>query len=235
MSCHVGENTNIPCNDYSPTSYSINKNKSLYLHLIASTFRSPISVLQGKCLYVLLPYMLKYLFDRVIALFGLIVLSPLLIIVSLLILWKMPNGPILFRQKRVGQYAKLFTMIKFRTMYVEHNGACISIAGESRITPLGRILRKYKLDELPELWNVLVGDMSFVGPRPEVPGYADLLEGANREILKLKPGITGPATIKYRRIEELLAQQENPQEYNDKVIYPDKTKLNLEYYHHIHY
>ena len=108
--------------------------------------------------------MLKYLFDRVIALFGLTVLSPVLIIVSLLILWKMPNGPILFRQKRVGQYAKLFTMIKFRTMYVEHNGACISIAGEARITPLGRILRKYKLDELPELWNVLVGDMSFVGP-----------------------------------------------------------------------
>lgn len=175
--------------------------------------------------------MLKYIFDRIMALIGLLLLSPVLLTISLLILWKMPNGPVLFRQKRVGQHAKLFTMIKFRTMYVDHNGPCISIAGEARITPLGKILRRYKLDELPELWNVLIGDMSFVGPRPEVPGYADNLQGDDRKILELKPGITGPATLKYKRIEDLLASQENPQEYNDNVIYPEKTRLNLEYYH----
>ena len=144
----------------------------------------------------------------------------------------MPDGPILFRQKRVGQYGKLFTIIKFRTMSVSHHGSSISVAGESRITPLGAKLRKYKLDELPELWNVLIGDMSFVGPRPDVPGYADLLKGEDKDILRLKPGITGPATLKYRNEEELLAQQIDPQRYNNEVIFPDKVKINLDYLHH---
>ena len=136
----------------------------------------------------------------------------------------------MFKQQRVGQNGKLFTMVKFRSMIVNHSGSTVSVAGESRITPLGSKLRKYKLDELPELWNVLKGDMSFVGPRPDVPGYADNLQGEDREILKLKPGITGPASLKYRNEEELLALQSNPKEYNDTVIYPDKIKINLYYY-----
>ena len=138
----------------------------------------------------------------------------------------------IFTQKRVGKDGKLFTMYKFRSMTVGHGGSSVSVAGESRITPLGAKLRKYKLDELPELWNVLIGDMSFVGPRPDVPGYADLLEGEDRLILKLRPGITGPASLKYKNEEEILAKVENPQQYNDEVIYPDKVKINLDYYHH---
>lgn len=144
----------------------------------------------------------------------------------------MPGGPVLFVQKRVGQYGKLFSMYKFRSMTVGHSGSSVSVAGESRITPLGAKLRKYKLDELPELWNVLIGDMSFVGPRPDVPGYADQLKGRDRDVLKLRPGITGPASLKYRDEEELLARVEDPQKYNDEVIYPDKVKINLFYLDH---
>ncbi|MDE6288938.1 MAG: sugar transferase, partial [Muribaculaceae bacterium] len=135
-------------------------------------------------------------------------------------------------QKRVGLNGKLFTMYKFRSMTVGHGGSSVSVAGESRITPLGAKLRKYKLDELPELWNVLIGDMSFVGPRPDVPGYADQLSGADREVLKLRPGITGPASLKYRDEEELLANQSDPQKYNDEVIFPDKVSINRYYLHH---
>lgn len=172
---------------------------------------------------------LKFIFDRGASLFGLIFLFPVLIIVGILICIKMPGGPIIFKQRRVGQYGRLFTMYKFRSMTVAHFGSSVSVKGESRITPLGAVLRKYKLDELPELWNVLIGDMSFVGPRPDVPGYADKLEGEDRRMLLLKPGITGPASLKYRNEEELLAKQENPQEYNDKVLFPDKVRLNIEY------
>ena len=173
----------------------------------------------------------KWLFDRVMSLVGLIVISPVLLIVALLIRQKMPGGPVLFRQKRVGKDGKLFTMVKFRSMSVSHGGSSVSVAGESRITPLGAKLRKYKLDELPELWNVLVGDMSFVGPRPDVPGYADKLVGEDRVILKLRPGITGPASLKYRNEEELLAGVDDPQTYNDTVIFPDKVRINKEYYY----
>ena len=175
--------------------------------------------------------MLKFLFDRIVALFGLIVLWPVLLIVAILISIKMPGGPAFFTQQRVGRNGKLFTMYKFRSMTVSHSGSSISVAGESRITPLGAVLRKYKLDELPELWNVLIGDMSFVGPRPDVPGYADKLEGEDRLVLKLRPGITGPASLKYANEEEILAQVANPQQYNDEVIFPDKVKINLDYYY----
>lgn len=171
----------------------------------------------------------KSIFDRGVSFLGLIFLSPLLLVVGILIHIKMPGGPVIFKQKRVGQYGRLFTMYKFRSMTVSHSGSSVSIKGESRITPLGAKLRKYKLDELPELWNVLIGDMSFVGPRPDVPGYADKLTGEERRILLLKPGITGPASLKYRNEEELLAEQENPQEYNDKVLFPDKVRINIEY------
>lgn len=174
----------------------------------------------------------KYVFDRIMAFVGLVVLSPILLIVWLLIRVKMPDGPAVFTQKRVGKDGKLFTMYKFRSMSVHHGGSFVSVAGESRITPLGAKLRRYKMDELPELWNVLVGDMSFVGPRPDVPGYADKLEGNNRRVLQLRPGITGPASLKYRDEEMLLALQANPQEYNDHVIYPDKVRINLYYLDH---
>ena len=175
---------------------------------------------------------LKWIFDRLVSLIGLLLLWPIFIVVAIFIKIKMPGGPVLFVQKRVGQYGKLFNMYKFRSMTVGHSGSSVSVAGESRITPLGVKLRKYKLDELPELWNVLRGDMSFVGPRPDVPGYADQLKGHDRDILKLKPGITGPASMKYRNEEELLAKVDDPQKYNDEVIYPDKIKINLYYLEH---
>ena len=199
--------------------------------------------------------MLKIVFDKVVSLVGLIVLSPVLLIAALLIKWKMP-GPILFCQQRVGRYGRIFTVYKFRTMTVKaeasvasRNSEATSIASQeqSRITPLGEKLRRYKLDELPELWNVLKGDMSFVGPRPDVPGYADQLQGEDREVLLLRPGITGPASLKYRNEEDILEAVDEAlqkgrsglpmgittvQEYNDNVIYPDKVRLNRYYLHH---
>ena len=184
---------------------------------------------------------IKNIFDKLFALLGLIMLSPVLLIVAILIKVKMP-GPILFCQKRVGQHGRLFTVYKFRSMTVSKQAETVdksskdgtSIAAEelNRITPLGEKLRRYKLDELPELWNVLIGDMSFVGPRPDVPGYADKLDGKDRDILKLKPGITGPASLKYRNEEELLANVDTPKQYNDEVIYPDKVRINLYYLNH---
>lgn len=173
--------------------------------------------------------MIKIVFDKVLASIGLILLAPILGLVAFLIFKKMPGGPVVFKQKRVGKDGILFTMYKFRTMTVSHSGSSISVKGESRITPLGAKLRKYKLDELPELWNVLIGDMSFVGPRPDVPGYADKLVGDERDILKLKPGITGPASLKYVNEEELLSEQVDPIRYNNEVIYPDKVRINLSY------
>ena len=175
--------------------------------------------------------MLKYIFDRVVSFVGLLFLWPVLVVVAVLIRVKMPGGPVIFKQQRVGRYGKLFTMYKFRSMTVSHSGSSVSVAGESRITPLGAKLRRYKLDELPELWNVLIGDMSFVGPRPDVPGYADSLTGSDREVLKLRPGITGPASLKYRNEEEILAAVEDPIKYNDEVIFPDKVRINLYYLH----
>jgi lipopolysaccharide/colanic/teichoic acid biosynthesis glycosyltransferase len=166
------------------------------------------------------------------ALIGLLFLWPLLIILAILIKVKMPGGPAFFTQKRVGQHGRLFTMHKFRSMAVSHDDSSVSVAGEARITSLGATLRKYKLDELPELWDVLIGNMSFVGPRPDVPGYADMLTGDDRRMLELRPGITGPASLKYRDEEELLAQVDDPIEYNDKVIFPDKVRINLYYLDH---
>lgn len=184
---------------------------------------------------------LKYIFDKLVSFIGLIALSPLFLVVACLIRHKMPGGPVLFKQKRVGQHGKLFTVYKFRSMSVKKEASVASRASEqtsiasaeqSRITPLGEKLRRYKLDELPELWNVLKGDMSFVGPRPDVPGYADNLQGDDREMLRLKPGITGPASLKYRNEEEILSSVSDPQKYNDEVIFPDKVRLNLYYLHH---
>lgn len=174
--------------------------------------------------------MTKWIFDRLMALFGILSLWWLMLIVAICIKVKM-SGPVFFRHQRVGRGGQLFTLVKFRTMLVNHDGNSVSVAGESRITPLGATLRRWKLDELPELWNVLVGDMSFVGPRPDVPGYADVLTGEARDILSLRPGITGPASMKYRNEEEILSAVENPQQYNDEVIFPDKVRINLLYLH----
>lgn len=171
---------------------------------------------------------LKWLFDRIMALIGLLFLWPVLVVVAILIKVKMP-GPVLFVQQRVGKDGKLFACHKFRSMTVGHGGSSVSVAGEARITPLGAKLRKYKLDELPELWDVMIGNMSFVGPRPDVPGYADKLQGEDRIVLSLRPGITGPATLKYRNEEELLATVDDPIKYNDEVIYPDKVRINRYY------
>lgn len=196
---------------------------------------------------------LKWIFDRVVSLVGLLILWPVLLIVAVLVKVKMPGGPVFFVQKRVGKDGKLFNCHKFRTMTVKHNGSTVSVAGDSRITPLGAKLRHYKLDELPGLWDVFIGKMSFVGPRPDVPGYADKLTGDDRDVLNLRPGITGPATLKYRLEDEYLANarelvsklnynenvnfdamsdQEVAVWYNDNVIYPDKVRLNCYYYRH---
>ena len=175
--------------------------------------------------------MTKRFFDFTFSLFGLMFLLPLFIIVWFLIKIKMPDGSPFFIQERVGENARLFKIYKFRSMSVEHSGGNISVAGEARITKLGAVLRKYKIDELPALWNVVKGEMSLVGPRPDVPGYADKLKGDDRLTLTLKPGITGPASIKYSNEEEILAKEENPVKYNNEVIYPDKVKINLDYYY----
>ena len=174
--------------------------------------------------------MTKLIFDKIASFLGLIILSPVLLIIAVLIRITMKEEPVIFSQKRVGRYGKLFTIYKFRTMQTGHGGSSVSVAGESRITPLGAKLRKYKLDELPELWNVLKGDMSFVGPRPDVSGYADKLTGENSKILELRPGITGPASLKYVNEEEILARVDDPIKYNNEVLFPDKVKINLDYY-----
>lgn len=202
---------------------------------------------------------LKWIFDRSVAFLGLLFLWPVLVIVAIMIKIKMPGGPAFFVQKRVGKDGKLFKCHKFRTMTVNHNGSTVSVAGDSRITPLGAKLRHYKIDELPGLWDVFIGKMSFVGPRPDVPGYADILSGKDRDVLKLRPGITGPATLKYRIEDEMIADfineiktgtneeiksitnvpdftkmtdQEIAIWYNDNIIYPDKVRINLYYLHH---
>jgi lipopolysaccharide/colanic/teichoic acid biosynthesis glycosyltransferase len=212
---------------------------------------------------------LKFLFDRFVAFIGLLFLWPVIVIVAILVKVKMSGGPAFFVQKRVGLDGKLFNCHKFRTMIPVRNneGKCVkkgdrqwssvSVAGDSRITPFGAKLRHYKMDELPGLWDVLIGKMSFVGPRPDVPGYADKLVGDDRDVLKLRPGITGPATLKYRLEDEYLANarilayglpltdygiikeelekmsdQEVAVWYNDNVIYPDKVRLNCYYYRH---
>ena len=148
---------------------------------------------------------LKWLFDRLVSLIGLLVLWPVLLVVAIMVKVKMPGGPAFFVQKRVGKGGRLFNCHKFRTMTVKHNGSTVSVAGDARITPFGAKLRHYKLDELPGLWDVLIGNMSFVGPRPDVPGYADKLTGNDRDVLKLRPGITGPATLKYRLEDEMIS------------------------------
>lgn len=171
----------------------------------------------------------KRSFDFIAALAGLVLLSPVMAVVAVLVRATSP-GPALFIQDRVGRHGKIFRCAKFRTMRAGAQAqGTITTATDARVTPLGRFLRRWKLDELPQLWNVLTGRMSFVGPRPDVPGYADRLQGDDRRVLELAPGITGPATLLFRDEERLLALARDPQAFNDAVVYPEKLRLNLAY------
>jgi lipopolysaccharide/colanic/teichoic acid biosynthesis glycosyltransferase len=176
----------------------------------------------------------KRIIDFAAALIGLIALVPLFLLVTVLV--KLTSrGPVLFRQERVGQYGKIFRIAKFRSMFedADKRGLSLTSAGDPRITPLGRILRRFKLDEFPQLWNVLIGDMSLVGPRPEVPHYVALYSAAQRRVLTVRPGITDPASIAYRHEEQLLGRQPVPDRYYRDVILPDKVSMNLDYLDHI--
>ena len=173
---------------------------------------------------------LKRTFDIILSIFAIFLLFPSFLVVSFLIV--IDSGfPIFFLQKRIGRDAKEFNIIKFRTMKTNNEKITITVSDDSRITRIGKYLRKTKIDELPEILNVLFGQMSFVGPRPDVKGYADKLKGANRKILALRPGITGPASLKYYNEEYILSQKSNPKKYNDEVIFPDKVKINMDYFH----
>ena len=172
---------------------------------------------------------IKRSFDFMVALFGLLVTWWLI-----LLAWvaasidTRSNG--FFIQKRVGRNGEIFRVVKIKTMHpVAAFDTTVTRRGDPRITPLGAFFRRTKIDELPQLWNVLFGDMSFVGPRPDVPGFADKLQGDERAMLSIRPGITGPATLKYRNEEELLAAQDDPEAYNRDVIWPDKVRTNLQY------
>ena len=174
--------------------------------------------------------MVKRIFDIIASFLGLLIVSPVILVIYALIKIRMP-GPAFFQQRRTGKDGKLFTMIKFRTMVLNDGNNTTSVRGDKRITPLGAVLRRYKLDELPELWNVLKGDMSLVGPRPDVPEFTRRLTGEQKLILSLRPGITGPATMKYSDEEELLAGVADPAKFTDEVIWPDKVRINLDYYY----
>jgi len=171
----------------------------------------------------------KRTFDLIFSFFGLIVFSLLILMAWLLAgIDTRSNG--FFFQKRVGLNGKIFKVVKIKTMsQVASIETTVTRRGDPRITSMGAFFRRTKIDELPQLWNVLLGDMSFVGPRPDVPGFADTLVGNERAILSLRPGITGPATLKYRNEEEILSEQVDPDTYNRDVVWPDKVRVNLEY------
>jgi lipopolysaccharide/colanic/teichoic acid biosynthesis glycosyltransferase len=172
---------------------------------------------------------LKRMFDVTVAFIGLFLLWPFILIIALVVKFT-SQGPALFVQERIGKAGKVFYCYKFRSMVknAEKEGS-ITVATDLRITAVGKTLRKYKLDELPQLWNVLIGKMSFVGPRPDVSGYADTLKGDDAVVLGLRPGITGPATLYFRNEEELLTKVDNPRQFNDTVIWPLKVAINRQY------
>jgi len=171
---------------------------------------------------------IKRPFDLFLSLFGLIIFSPIFLTVAAIILFK-EGQPVIFRQERVGRNGNIFQVFKFRTMKTSNDQNNITVSGDPRITPLGSLLRRYKLDELPQLWNVFKGDMSFVGPRPDVPGYMDRLTGRDSVLLTLRPGITSPATLAFRNEEKLLAKAKDPKKYNDEFVFPEKVRLNMGY------
>lgn len=174
-------------------------------------------------------YMQKRVIDVAFSFLGLLFLWPAGILIALAVKLT-SSGPVFFVQTRIGRHGKPFSCIKFRTMYTgAYKHGFITAASDTRITPLGKFLRKFKLDELPQLWNVLTGRMSFVGPRPDVPGYADNLGDEDKKILELRPGITGPASFYFRNEEDLLATVADPKRFNDEIIWPKKVELNRKY------
>ena len=170
----------------------------------------------------------KRFFDVVLSLFGLLLLWPVILLTSIAARFD-TKATGFFCQQRVGRHGRLFNVIKLRTMR-PGAGTTVTVKNDIWITRWGAFFRRWKLDELPQLWNVLKGDMSFVGPRPDVPGYLDQLSGEGKILLELRPGITGPASLKYRDEETILAQVDDPKAYNDEVIWPDKVAINIDYY-----
>ena len=177
-------------------------------------------------------YLYKNIFDYSVAILSLPLVLPVILVCWIIAsIDTKSNG--FFYQNRIGKNGLPFRVIKIKTMYnptKSEQRSAITANVQTKISKSGSIFRKYKLDELPQILNILSGNMSFVGPRPDVPGYADCLQGEDRIVLKLKPGITGPASIKYKNEEKILAAQINPQEYNDTIIWPDKVKINKTYY-----
>lgn len=173
--------------------------------------------------------MVKRIFDVVFSLLGLFFFWPIIFFAWIIAsVDTKSNG--FFVQERVGLQGRIFRVKKIKTMKPSYIiTTTVTKTGDPRITKSGAFFRRTKIDELPQLWNVLVGDMSFVGPRPDVPGFADQLKGDERIILSIRPGITGPATIKYKNEEEILSEQKDPEKYNEKVIFPDKVKINMQY------
>ena len=170
---------------------------------------------------------LKRSFDLFAAAVGLALLWPVILVGWLVA--QRSTGKGFFTQVRVGRYWAKFRVVKLRTMRIGSSGDAVTRAGDERLTPAGRVLRRYRLDELPQLLNVIRGDMSLVGPRPDVPGYADLLQGEEARLLSVRPGITGPATLLFRDEELLLGEADDPKRFNDEVIYPLKVRVNLAY------
>ena len=172
---------------------------------------------------------IKGLFDLLLALLVIVLVSPIILIAWIMAsIETKSNG--FFVQNRIGKGGELFALIKIKTMKPMHGiNTNVTQINDLRITKCGAFFRKTKIDELPQLWNVLIGQMSFVGPRPDMPGYADKLVEDDRIILSIRPGITGPSSLKYKNEEELLSKQDNPEKYNDEVIWPDKVKINIEY------
>jgi lipopolysaccharide/colanic/teichoic acid biosynthesis glycosyltransferase len=171
----------------------------------------------------------KRIGDAVAAEMGLILLLPVLLGVAIFLL--IHHGrPLFYSQGRIGRDGRCFSIVKFRTMQAGcDDRSTVTVSGDARITPAGGVLRRWKLDEIPQLWNVLKGEMSLVGPRPDVSGYYDRLQGPDRRVLFLRPGITGPASLKYVDEEAILARQVDPLRYNDEIIFPDKVRINLDY------
>ena len=176
--------------------------------------------------------MQKRLFDMCLALAGICLFFWLIALAWVVAAFETKSNGF-FVQQRIGRYGKKFKVVKIKTMRSPGNGvrSAITASHINEITKSGKWMRRFKIDELPQLWNVLIGQMSFVGPRPDVPGYADRLEGEARKILELRPGITGPASLKYRNEEELLLKAADPKKYNDEIIWPDKVNINLAYYY----
>lgn len=172
----------------------------------------------------------KRVFDAATASIALVMLAPLFAAIALLVKLT-SSGPVFYRQARVGRNGGIFELVKFRSMLVnsDRNGLLITSAGDRRITPVGRILRRSKIDELPQFWNVVRGEMSLVGPRPEVPLYVDSYSAAQREVLSIRPGITDPASIAYRDEEKILAANSDPDLYYREIVLPHKIELNREY------